>query len=104
MNSIGFGCTISLYEPTNYIRFYNDQRPHQNLDYATPAEVYFGLKSRRWLSIILLIFTSFWPRQGVHFNQIQFPRVDLFSIAPLKIANVYHSSQPGGLKYLSNSP
>ena len=27
---------------THYIRFYNDQRPHQSLDYATPAEVYFG--------------------------------------------------------------
>ena len=26
---------------THYIRFYNDQRPHQSLDYATPAEVYF---------------------------------------------------------------
>ena len=25
---------------THYIRFYNDQRPHQSLDYATPAEVY----------------------------------------------------------------
>ena len=27
---------------THYIRFYNHQRPHQSLDYATPAEVYFG--------------------------------------------------------------
>ncbi len=26
----------------NYIRFYNEQRPHQSLDYATPAEVYLG--------------------------------------------------------------
>ena len=25
---------------TNYIRFYNEQRPHQSLNYATPAEVY----------------------------------------------------------------
>ena len=27
---------------THYIRFYNEQRPHQSLDYATPAEVYLG--------------------------------------------------------------
>ena len=25
---------------TQYIRFYNQQRPHQSLNYATPAEVY----------------------------------------------------------------
>ncbi len=27
-----------------YLRYYNQQRPHQSLDYATPAEVYSGLK------------------------------------------------------------
>ena len=27
---------------THYIRFYNYKRPHQSLDYATPAEVYLG--------------------------------------------------------------
>ena len=27
---------------THYIRFYNDQRPHQSLNYATPAEVDHG--------------------------------------------------------------
>ena len=27
---------------THYIRFYNEQRPHQSLDYPTPAEVYLG--------------------------------------------------------------
>ena len=25
-----------------YIDFYNNQRPHQSLNYRTPAEVYFG--------------------------------------------------------------
>src|SRR5215467_7537351 len=29
---------------SHYLRYYNQQRPHQSLDYATPAEVYFGLK------------------------------------------------------------
>ena len=27
---------------TRYLMFYNDRRPHQSLDYRTPAEVYFG--------------------------------------------------------------
>ena len=27
----------------NYMEFYNHLRPHQSLDYATPAEVHFGL-------------------------------------------------------------
>lgn len=27
---------------TNYLRFYNEERLHQSLDYGTPAEVYFG--------------------------------------------------------------
>jgi putative transposase len=27
---------------TNYLRFYNEERLHQALDYRTPAEVYFG--------------------------------------------------------------
>lgn len=26
----------------NYIRYYNEERPHQGLDYNTPASVYFG--------------------------------------------------------------
>ena len=36
-----------------YFRFYNDRRPHQALDYRTPAEVFYGapvaegLKERR---------------------------------------------------------
>ena len=25
-----------------YFRFYNNERPHQSLDYKTPAEVYYG--------------------------------------------------------------
>jgi putative transposase len=29
---------------SEYLRYYNQQRPHQSLDYATPAEVYFGQK------------------------------------------------------------
>jgi putative transposase len=28
---------------TGYFGFYNDERPHQSLDYRTPAEVYFGM-------------------------------------------------------------
>ncbi|KAB2833368.1 MAG: transposase [Caedimonadaceae bacterium] len=35
----------SVYEAkqslTDYMEFYNNQRPHQALDYKTPAEVYF---------------------------------------------------------------
>ena len=27
---------------TNYLRFYNEERLHQALDYRTPAEVYLG--------------------------------------------------------------
>ena len=27
---------------TRYLRFYNEQRPHQALGYSTPAIVYFG--------------------------------------------------------------
>ena len=27
---------------TDYLRFYNEERLHQALDYSTPAEVYFG--------------------------------------------------------------
>ena len=27
---------------THYLAFYNERRPHQSLDYRTPAEVYFG--------------------------------------------------------------
>jgi putative transposase len=27
---------------TRYLAFYNERRPHQSLDYRTPAEVYFG--------------------------------------------------------------
>ena len=48
---------------THYLRFYNYERPHQSLNYATPAEVC------QSISNILLIFSSFWPRQGAHFIQ-----------------------------------
>ena len=27
---------------TDYFSFYNDERPHQSLDYRTPAEVHFA--------------------------------------------------------------
>ena len=30
----------------NYMYFYNQERPHQSLDYKTPAEVYFGYDNR----------------------------------------------------------
>ena len=30
----------------NYINFYNQERPHQSLDYKTPAEVYFGIDNQ----------------------------------------------------------
>ena len=32
---------------TRYFGFYNDERPHQSLDYRTPAQVYFGQEKRR---------------------------------------------------------
>jgi putative transposase len=31
----------------NYFRFYSNERPHQSLDYKTPASVYFSLKGNR---------------------------------------------------------
>jgi putative transposase len=33
---------------TNYLTFYNLERPHQSLDYQTPAEVYFGERKHDW--------------------------------------------------------
>ncbi|MBA2677346.1 MAG: transposase [Ktedonobacteraceae bacterium] len=30
-----------------YLRFYNEQRIHQSLEYQTPAEVYFALLSKQ---------------------------------------------------------
>ena len=30
----------------NYMDFYNQERPHQSLDYKTPAEVYFGYSNK----------------------------------------------------------
>jgi putative transposase len=32
---------------TRYFGFYNNERPHQSLDYRTPAQVYFGQEERR---------------------------------------------------------
>ena len=32
---------------TNYIDFYNQERPHQSLDYKTPAEMYFDSNNQR---------------------------------------------------------
>ncbi len=32
---------------TNYLRFYNEERLHQALDYGTPAEVYFTKEAKR---------------------------------------------------------
>jgi putative transposase len=32
---------------TRYLRFYNDERPHQSLEYRTPAEVYFGSENKK---------------------------------------------------------
>jgi putative transposase len=34
---------------TTYLRFYNEERLHQALDYRTPAEVYFAHDERRGL-------------------------------------------------------
>lgn len=31
---------------TNYLRFYNEERVHQSLEYGTPAAVYFGKEER----------------------------------------------------------
>ena len=32
---------------TRYFSFYNASRPHQNLDYRTPDELYFGIDTAR---------------------------------------------------------
>ena len=32
---------------TRYMRFYNEERPHQSLDYRTPAEVYFSCENEK---------------------------------------------------------
>ena len=32
---------------TRYFSFYNAARPHQNLDYRTPDELYFGINTTR---------------------------------------------------------
>lgn len=32
---------------TCYFPFYNNERPHQSLDYKTPAQVYFGKEAHR---------------------------------------------------------
>ncbi len=32
----------------NYMDFYNQERPHQSLDYKTPAEVYFGYDNKNY--------------------------------------------------------
>jgi putative transposase len=32
---------------TRYLRFYNEERPHQSLEYRTPAEVYFGSENKK---------------------------------------------------------
>jgi len=32
----------------NYFRFYNTERPHQILEYRTPAEVFFGNSIRNY--------------------------------------------------------
>jgi len=33
-------------EISRYMNFYNQERPHQSLDYKTPAEVYFGIDNQ----------------------------------------------------------
>jgi len=33
---------------SKYIDFYNQERPHQSLDYKTPAEVYFGYDNNNY--------------------------------------------------------
>jgi putative transposase len=32
---------------SEYLQFYNHQRPHQSLDYRTPSELYFGIRNDR---------------------------------------------------------
>ncbi len=32
-----------------YLTFYNEERPHQALDNRTPAEVYYGSSTKRYL-------------------------------------------------------
>ncbi|MGH9437139.1 MAG: integrase core domain-containing protein [Terriglobia bacterium] len=40
------GVTEAVRNLGKYFEFYNRERPHQSLDYATPASVYFGEGAR----------------------------------------------------------
>jgi putative transposase len=48
---------------TTYFQFYNDERPHQALDYRTPAEVYYETIAQDRVSKIIL------PSTGPNLNQ-----------------------------------
>ena len=47
-NTLGFGITVPDAKKgiSRYMNFYNQERPHQSLDYKTPAEVYFGIDNQ----------------------------------------------------------
>ncbi len=43
---------------SKYLVFYNQERPHQSLDYRTPAEVYYGSKNYKNRSICNLTLAN----------------------------------------------
>lgn len=46
LHCINDGCQLNVFTK-NYVRFYNTIRPHQNLNYLTPFEVYHGHSNHR---------------------------------------------------------
>jgi len=43
----------------NYMDFYNQERPHQSLDYKTPAEVYFASNNQNKETQLCLKYSNF---------------------------------------------
>jgi putative transposase len=57
---------ISLGE---YFRFYNTERPHQSLDYRTPAEVYAGAVENIGAGVVQSLVTSIVGMAGLSLNK-----------------------------------